>query len=103
MRLVQLCLVACRLGIVLVASARLPLVILAALILGLGYGPVTPASSHILVRQSPVGRRALIFSIKQTGVPLGGVLAGIIVPILVLSLGWRASALAVGAAGLAVA
>ncbi len=103
MRLSQLGLVACSLGIALIASAQLPLVVLAALILGLGYGPVTPASSHILVRQSPAGRRALIFSIKQTGVPLGGVLAGVIVPALVLAFGWRVSALAIGAAGLAVA
>src|SRR3984957_10283375 len=102
MRLVQLCLVACRLGIVLVASAQLPLVILAGIILGLGYGPVTPASSHILVRQSPAGRRALIFSIKQTGVPLGGVLAGGIVPVLILAVGWGLSAVAVGAAGIVV-
>jgi MFS family permease len=103
MRLSQLGLVACSVGIALIASARLPLVVLAAVILGLGYGPVTPASSHILVRQSPAGRRALIFSIKQTGVPLGGVLAGAIVPVLVLAFGWRVSALAVGAAGLVVA
>jgi MFS family permease len=103
MRLSQLGLVACSVGIALIASAQLPLVVLAALILGLGYGPVTPASSHILVRQSPAGRRALIFSIKQTGVPLGGVLAGSIVPVLVVAFGWRITALAVGVAGLAVA
>jgi predicted MFS family arabinose efflux permease len=38
---------------------------------------------------------SLIFSIKQTGVPLGGALAGVLVPPLVLYFSWRWSAAAV--------
>jgi predicted MFS family arabinose efflux permease len=103
MRLSQLCLVTCSLGIVLIASASLPLVVAAGVVIGLGYGPVTPASSHILVRQTTAENRAFIFSVKQTGVPLGGVLAGALAPILALTLGWRAAAVAVGAAGVLLA
>jgi MFS family permease len=103
MRLSQLCLLACALGIALCSSALLALVALSAVVIGFGYGPVTPASSHILVRQSPSGRRALIFSIKQTGVPVGGVLAGTLVPFLVVWLGWRIAALSVGLLCLALA
>jgi MFS family permease len=95
MRLSQLALLACAAGVALCASATLFLVALSAVVLGFGYGPVTPASSHILVRQSPAGRRALIFSIKQTGVPVGGVLAGTLVPFLVVALGWRLAALTI--------
>jgi len=43
---------------------------------------------------------SFVFSVKQTGVPLGGALAGVVVPPLVLLGGWRLGALAV--AGLCV-
>ena len=46
---------------------------------------------------------SLVFSLKQTGVPLGGAAAGALVPVLVLWGGWRFAALAVGLACLAVA
>ena len=51
-----------------------------ALLIGIGYGPITPASSAILARTTPPERYALVFSIKQTGVPVGGALAGLLVP-----------------------
>jgi nitrate/nitrite transporter NarK len=46
---------------------------------------------------------SLTFSIKQTGVPAGGVLAGAIVPALVLAVGWQWGAVAIGLACLALA
>src|SRR3546814_10592244 len=46
-----------------------------AVLIGLGYGPITPASSHLLARSTPAHRMSFVFSVKQTGVPLGGVLA----------------------------
>ena len=46
-----------------------------AVLIGFGYGPITPASSAILARTTPAHRFALVFSIKQTGVPLGGAFA----------------------------
>lgn len=93
-RVSQLGLAGCALGLALVATARLAPVLVGALVLGVGYGPITPASSHLLIRQTPPQRRALVFSIKQTGVPLGGMLAGIVIPALVLTLGWKGAALA---------
>jgi predicted MFS family arabinose efflux permease len=41
-------------------------------------------------------------SVRQTSVPLGGVLAGVIVPSLVLAIGWRASCVALGMATVAL-
>ncbi len=96
-------LVLCMAGTALGAAGWLPLALLGAFFIGLGYGPVTPASSQILVRASPPSLIALTFSIKQTGVPLGGVLAGGLVPTLILLLGWRGAALAVGLVCLALA
>jgi len=96
----QICLVLCALGLGAMSLASIPLLIAGALIMGIGYGPVTPASSHVLVRTTPLSMMSVVFSIKQTGVPLGGALAGAMVPYLVLFWGWKMSALGVGALGL---
>lgn len=50
--------------------------LLAAFLVGVGYGPSAPAGSDLLMRAAPAGRRAFAFSIKQAGVPLGGLAAG---------------------------
>lgn len=102
-RVSQVGLALCLAGLGLGASASLPFVALGAFVVGLGYGPTTPASSQILVRAAPPSLVALTFSIKQTGVPIGGVLAGVGVPALILAFGWRGAALAIGFACLALA
>ena len=88
----------CLAGLAVAASGALPAVLVGALLLGLGYGPATPASSVILARAAPPHLLALTFSIKQTGVPLGTAIAGAAVPVLVLALGWQGAALAIGIA-----
>lgn len=102
-RVSQAGLALCLAGLALAASAWLPLVVLGGFVVGLGYGPTTPASSVILVRAAPPGMFALTFSVKQTGVPAGGVLAGALVPGLILAFGWQGAAVAIGAACLATA
>jgi len=79
-----------------------PLLVIAAALTGIGYGPITSASSELLARTTPPDRMALTFSIKQTGVPAGAAIAGAILPGLALVLGWRIAFLAVAAAGIAV-
>jgi MFS family permease len=86
----------CGCGLAIAASGSVPAVLAGALLIGLGYGPATPASSVILARAAPPGMLALTFSIKQTGVPLGTAIAGAAVPALVLGLGWQGAALAIG-------
>jgi MFS family permease len=97
-RVSQAGLLLCALGLVLCAVPSLPLIALGALLIGLGYGPVTPASSHLLVRTTAPAAMSLVFSLKQTGVPLGGVLAGAIVPGLMLLTSWQAALLLVALA-----
>jgi len=63
------------------------------LIMGIGYGPVTPASSHLLVRTKPYSMMSIVFSIKQPGVPRGGAMAGAVAPHLGIFCGWKMSAL----------
>jgi MFS family permease len=94
-RFSQHCLVLCAAGLALLTLGSTPALVASALVLGLGYGPITPASSHILARTTPPHMMSFVFSIKQTGVPLGGALAGALVPPLVLLGGWRLAALAV--------
>lgn len=56
---------------------------LAAIIMGAGNSFSTPASSHLLASHSPKKFAPLIFSIKQTGVPVGGLIAVVMVQVLV--------------------
>lgn len=62
---------------------------LSAVALGLGYGLLTPSASHLLMRYTTPERRNLVFSVKQTGVPLGGIGAALIAPAVASAYGWR--------------
>jgi MFS family permease len=103
-RVSQIGLASCFLGMTLAAAApglpvreaTLALLMLAALCVGLGYGPAVPASSAMLARTAPPGLVTLIFSIKQTGVPAGAALAGVMAPAIILLAGWRWTAFAIG-------
>jgi MFS family permease len=86
----QFALLFCGVGCALGASGGLWTLAVASLAIGWGYGMTNPASSHVLFRFTPAGRRNLIFSLKQTGVPLGGVVAGLMLPAVGLTFGWRA-------------
>lgn len=80
MRASQAGLALCALGLLCSVSGQLWLLALGAVLVGVGCGPITPASSHLLIRTTPPHRMAFVFSLKQTGVPLGGVLAGLFAP-----------------------
>ncbi len=67
-------------GLVMLAGPHWSWVLLANVVLGVGYGPSAPAGSDILLRHSPAAHRTLIFSLKQAGVPMAGVLAGVLLP-----------------------
>ena len=104
-RVSQACVVLCALGAAAMAatpSAVPVLLALAALVIGIGYGPITPASSQLLQRTASPSRMALTFSIKQTGVPAGAALCGALLPALAVAIGWRAAFAAVALAGAGV-
>jgi MFS family permease len=73
-------------------------IMFAAFLLGLGYGPITPASSHVLNHTTPAHQRNLVFSIKQTGVPVGVALSGFCVPPLAIATNWMWTLLIFGVA-----
>jgi MFS family permease len=80
-----------------IALGGLAGVALGSLATGLGYGLTNPAATQVLARLAPPARRNMVFAIKQTGVPLGGALAGLLLPTLAAWLGWQGAALASGA------
>ena len=75
---------------------------LASVLIGLSNGTANPAGSEVLQRFTPPAHRNFVFSIKQAGVPLGGVIAGLGVPALIEAVGWRMALVIAGAAAFAV-
>ncbi|MEP7061366.1 MAG: MFS transporter [Betaproteobacteria bacterium] len=104
-RVSQACVLICAAGIG--AMAALPahaigVAAASAVVIGIGYGAITPASSHVLARTTPAHRMSLVFSIKQTGVPAGVALGGMLLPGLAVAFGWRAAFAGAAFAGLGV-
>jgi len=66
-----------------------PFLIVGSLVIGVGYGVLTPSASHLLVRFTPVERRNFVFSLHQVGIPLGGILAALLAPAVAVLAGWR--------------
>jgi predicted MFS family arabinose efflux permease len=90
-------------GCALAAVPALGVVAMGSLAMGFGLGSTVPAAAHLLARFTPRRRRNLFFSIKQTGVPFGGVLAGAVGPPIAVAFGWRWTLACVAAAAIALA
>lgn len=63
--------------------------VIGSLVIGLGYGMITPSASHLLMRYTPPQRRSTVFSIHQVGIPAGGMLAALVAPAVAITAGWR--------------
>ena len=59
------------------AAGTVASIALGAVLLGLAYGATSPAAAHLLVPRTPPGVMNLVLSVRQIGVPLGGILAGL--------------------------
>jgi predicted MFS family arabinose efflux permease len=70
-------------GLPLMLGPALPVLVAGAMVIGAGYGPVVPATSQVLSAGATRRYANLIFSLKQTGAPLGGLLAGLCIPPLI--------------------
>ncbi|MQA80501.1 MAG: MFS transporter [Streptosporangiales bacterium] len=69
---------------------------------GLGNALGQPVSNRILVALVPLNRRGVAFGIKQSAVPLSGLLAGLVVPLVAYVGEWRWVVGSLAAAGLVV-
>ena len=93
---VRICQAALLMGAVGLAINSIALVaatIGAVLFIGVAQGPINPASAHILAQRVPREYFGMVFSVKQTGTPLGFALAGILFPALLQWVGWRGASL----------
>lgn len=52
-------------------------------------GLAQPAANRLLVRTVPAGRQGMAFGVKQSAPPAASMLAGISVPLIALTAGWR--------------
>ena len=65
------------------------LLLLGAIPLGFATGLVNSVGAQLLYNSVPTRHRSLAFSIKQTAVPLGATMAGVLIPVMLLSLPWQ--------------
>ena len=95
-RICQAALLAAALGLWLAGAIPLWWMALAsAALIGIAMGPLNPASSRILARHAPERWQPLVFSLKQTGTPMGGMLAGLLLPPLMALYDWRIAVVAI--------
>jgi MFS family permease len=64
---------------------------------GIGLAVSTPAASHLIMRVTPAHRLGMVFSVRQTGVPIGAAMAGAAIPALLLVTRWEFVALGIAA------
>ena len=91
-------------GLLAAAAGTLATMAASAVLLGFAYGLTTPTSSEILTAVAPPALYGRVFSIKQTAVPAGGFVAGVVAPPLAAAFGWQGAleVLAVAATALLV-
>ena len=101
-RVCQAALLMGAIGLALNAMALVGATVAAVAFIGIAQGPINPASAHILAQRVPREYFGMVFSVKQTGTPIGFALAGLVFPALMELAGWRgASLIAAGALVLA--
>lgn len=71
------------------SMGTLATIVLSAILMGLAYGATAPASTHLLAPRTPPRIMNLVFSLRQIGVPVAGVLAGLLMPPMTLWWGWQ--------------
>jgi predicted MFS family arabinose efflux permease len=63
--------------------------VLSAIVLGIPQGWGNPSTNALIAERVPAGNRGVVTGIKQSGVQLGIFLAGVSLPVLAESIGWR--------------
>lgn len=91
LRMSQVALVCVAAGLAAGSTGLMLMFAVSAVIGGGGAAMSTPASSHLLGRYTPMRYLPLVFSIKQTAVPAGLLLAGLLGPAITDWISWRAA------------
>jgi predicted MFS family arabinose efflux permease len=88
-RTMQLSNALCGAGLMLIIVPHPLSIVAGSFVAGYGQGLINSATAHLLVKYTPPGRRNLLFSIKQTGVPFGGMVVALLAPVIAVTFGWR--------------
>jgi len=75
---------------------------LGSVIMGIGFGLIPASASQVLIAVTDKTNRALIFSIKQSGIPVGGLLAALTTPYFAEAWDWRFAGFAVSVSCVAI-
>ncbi len=82
-------------GLVIFTLASPLFAFVCAVLLGIAYGPINPANASVMMAVTTEKNRSLLFSIKQSGVTVGGAFAALMVPAVVLAANWETSVLSI--------
>jgi MFS family permease len=92
-RVCQFALLMAAIGLAFNALSLVMTTVIAVLFIGAAQGPINPAAAHVLAQRVPREWFGIVFSLKQTGVPIGFALAGVLFPFLLAHFGWRGASL----------
>ena len=98
-RILQVTAICSSLGLVMFTFSTPLATVLCAILLGLAYGPINPANAPVLIKVSNSRNRAVLFSIKQAGVTVGGAAASLVVPFVAFLWNWKAGIFAIALLG----
>ena len=74
-RAMQVGMVLMAIGAALATAGHVVTLVIASLLMGFGYGFITPSNTRILRRFTPAKNRNVVFSLVQMGVPVGVLIA----------------------------
>ncbi len=88
-RTTQIGMICCIIGLAIGFHSSIAALAVASVFIGVAMSINLPAAAHLLLRFSPPQHRNVIFSLKQTGVPLAWAMAALIAPVITLNWGWQ--------------
>lgn len=88
-RTTQIGMACCVIGLAVGFHGSVAALVVTSIFIGIAMSINLPAAAHLLYRFSPPQHRNLIFSLKQTGVPLAWAVMALIAPAITLTWGWR--------------
>lgn len=89
MGLSLVCVFCCAVGLLCLVPASAGIALLLPLMFGIAVAAVNPASAQVLASRTSTRSAGLVMSIKQLGIPVGAMLAGAVVPLLLSYGTWR--------------
>ncbi len=98
-RVLQATAICSTLGLLVFTIATPSAAIVCAVLLGIAYGPINPANAPVLLKVTNSGNRGVFFSIKQSGVTVGGAAAAVVVPFIAVLWNWQVGVLAIALLG----